>query len=97
MERKKMDILKLVAFISVFGCDLYGVKYTNLDQGKNNIYSYFIPKGWSEYRIKKSVTFLKKELVLRSEKADAENCISMGSLYKTMLNISIASPTTKTT
>lgn len=59
---KKLDILKVVAFANVYGLDLYGTKFTNLDCGKNNLASYFVDKlGWSMDKLKKIFSLLKKE------------------------------------
>lgn len=75
----KKDILKVVAHTQVFGLDIYGAKYTNIDCGKNNLKSYFVDKkGWSMNKLKKVVRLLAKEGIFISEKAD------MAGLYRMM-------------
>ncbi len=68
---KKKDILKVVAYIKVYGLDLYGTKHTNLDTGKGNLESYFCDKlDWSENRLKKIVSLLLHEGILNKAAAE---------------------------
>lgn len=65
------DIIKIVAYIKVFGMNIYGTMYTNLDCGKGNLESYFCSKkGWSPSKLERNVTALKRADILT--KATAE-------------------------
>lgn len=73
------DIIKVVAYIKVFGLDIYGVKHTNLDSGKGNLESYFCDKkNWSLSRLKKAVSLMLREGILK--KAPAEKGFKFYSL-----------------
>lgn len=85
----KKDILKLVAYFNVYGLDLYGVKHHGLDTGKNNLESYFCDKlNWSESKLKRLVSLLVREQVLRRERVEAGiTCLSLGILHRDFLYI----------
>lgn len=77
--KKIKDILKVIAYFRVFGLDLYGVKHSNLNTGKNNLESYFCAKkNWSPSRLKQAVDTMCKEGILR--KAAAETGLKFYSL-----------------
>jgi hypothetical protein len=68
---KIKDILKVVAYIRVYGLDLYGTKHTNLDTGKNNLESYFCDKlNWSQSRLKKIVSLFLRVGILTKKPAE---------------------------
>lgn len=80
------DLLKIIAFVKVYHSDVFGVKYFNVDQGKNNLESYFITKlGWSRYRIDKAIKLLRDEGIITKQKADAPNLYSLSFLHKMIL------------
>lgn len=87
---KTKDILKVVAYFSVYGLDIYAVKHHGYDTGKDNLVSYFCDKlNWSESKLLKIVRFLTKEGVLRREPADVGcKCYSLSLGYKTLLKLS---------
>lgn len=65
------DLLKIIAYIKVYGLDLYGVKHTNINCGKNNLESYFCTKlKWSEAKLKRLTAVLIQAGILRKEKAE---------------------------
>lgn len=86
---KKRDLLKIIAYIKIFGLDLYGKKHTNLDCGKNNLSSYFCDKlNWSESKLKNYVGYLTSNDILRKEKVDVGmKFYSMSNSHKLMLNL----------
>jgi len=71
------DLLKIIAFVKVYHEPIYSKIYFNIDQGKDNLESYFLPKGWSKNRIKKAVKKLREEGVIGKEKADCPNLYSL--------------------
>lgn len=79
------DILKIIAFVKVYNSSIFGVHYFNVDQGKDNLESYFLPLGWSRYRIDKAIKLLRDNYVINKEKADAPNLYSLSLLHKTFL------------
>lgn len=38
------DIIKVLAYFRVYGLNIYSKNYMNINQGKNNMLSYFKPK-----------------------------------------------------
>jgi hypothetical protein len=69
--KKIKDILKVIAYIRVFGLDLYGIKHSNLDTGKNNLESYFCAKkNWSPSRLKQAVDTMRRAGILKKEPAE---------------------------
>ena len=86
----KKDVLKVLAYTIVYGLDLYGVKYTNLDCGKDNLASYFVEKiGWTKERLKRVVSLLVKEQMF--QKAPAEAGMKFYKMsQKTILKIELA-------
>jgi len=81
------DLLKVVAFIKVYHTPVYAKMYFNLDHGKDNLHSYFIPRGWTKRRISIAVKKLKENFVISKEKADNTNLYSLSLLHKTYLNL----------
>lgn len=84
---KKKDILKVIAYIRVYGLDLYGTKHTNLDTGKGNLELYFCSKlNWSESRLKKIVSLLLSEGILNKKPAEPGfKFYALSSICKTQL------------
>jgi predicted nucleotidyltransferase len=82
------DLLKIIAFVKVYHSDVFGVKYFNVDQGKDNLESYFIAKlGWSRYRIDKAIKLLKECGAITKEKADAPHLYSLSMFHKLNLKL----------
>lgn len=79
------DILKIIAFVKVYNSMIFGVHYFNVDQGKDNLESYFLPLGWSRYRIDKAIKLLRDEGIITKQKADAPNLYSLSLLHKIIL------------
>lgn len=80
------DLLKIIAFVKVYHSDVFGVKYFNIDHGKDNLESYFIAKlGWSRYRIDKAIKLLKECGAIIKRTADVPNLYSLSILHKTFL------------
>lgn len=75
------DCIKIVAFVKVFITPIYSKKYFSIDHGKYNLESYFKPKGWSNYRIKKAIKKLKNEGFINKEKADNLNLYSLSIIH----------------
>jgi len=78
------DLLKIIAYTSVYGTNIYGVNHVGLDVGKNNLESYFVSKlGWSKNRLSKSVKKLLEVGIFTRVKADkGSTCFkSCGSNY----------------
>ena len=68
----KKDILKVIAHTQIYGLDLYGIKHTNLDCGKNNLSSHFVSKlGWTKVRLKRAVSTLVNENIFTKAPAEA--------------------------
>lgn len=81
------DLYKIIAFIKVYQNPVFGKLYFNIDHGKNNLESYFIPKGWTKNRIKKAVKQLKECGAVSKEKADNPNLYSLSFLHKLNLKL----------
>lgn len=65
----KRDLYKIVSYFRIYGLDLYGVKYLNLEVGKNNLIGYFCDKlGWSKYKLNKYIKLLRDEFVIDLDK-----------------------------
>ncbi len=55
----KKSILLVVAYFKVYGTSLYGSKHLGLDQGKDNLESYFCRHlGWSKVKLKKVIQIM---------------------------------------
>ena len=81
-----LDLLKIIAFVKVYHSDVFGVKYFNVDHGKDNLESYFINRlGWSGYRLHKTIKLLKDEGIITKQKADVPNLYSLSLLHKMTL------------
>lgn len=81
-----LDLLKIIAFVKVYHSDVFGVKYFNVDHGKNNLEAYFINRlGWSGYRLHKTIKLLKDEGIITKQKADVPNLYSLSLLHKMIL------------
>lgn len=88
---KKKDVLKVVSYFRVYGCDIYGSKHLGFDCGKNNLEGYFCEKlNWSESKLKKILSVLLSDIVLKKEYAEAGfKCYSLSSSYKHILKIAM--------
>jgi len=65
------DLLKIIAYSSVYCLQIYGAKYVGLDTGKNNLESYFVNKlRWSKTRLIKNVRILKESGILTKVPSD---------------------------
>ena len=77
------DIIKIIAFVKVYHSDVFGVKYFNVDHGKDNLETYFIAKlGWSRNRIDKAIKLLKECGAITKINADAPNLYSLSMFQK---------------
>ncbi len=89
MNIKKIDVLKIVAYFKVYGCDIYAKKHLGLDTGKNNLESYFC-RGhhkWTKHHLQQVVTFMTRECILNKEKGDPSfTPLSLSYLYKPLLS-----------
>lgn len=81
------DILKIIAFVKVYNETIHGVHYFNIDQGKDNLQSYFLPLGWTKSRINKAIKLLRDNEIIRKRTADASNLYSLSMFHKTYLKI----------
>jgi hypothetical protein len=66
------DLLKVIAYIRVYGMDLYGTKHTNIDTGKGNLESYFCGKlNWSQSKVSRLARVLIGADILTKQPAEA--------------------------
>lgn len=79
------DLLMIIAFVKVYNDSIFCVHYFNLDQGKDNLESYFLPRGWTKSRIRKAVKILRDNGIVDKVKADAPNLYKLSLLHKTQL------------
>ncbi len=76
IKNSACDALKIYAFFQVFGTNIYGSRYANIDSGKNNLSDYFISlKGWSKRRLTEAIRNAKKCCYIYNKKSD------IGGLY----------------
>lgn len=82
------DLFKIIAFVKIYGLSIYGTKHFNVDHGKDNLESYFLPLGWTKTKIKEAVKILRDNDIITKVKADAPNFYSLSSdsFIKTMLS-----------
>lgn len=73
------DILIILATINVYGMKIYSKSYSNIDTGKNNLYSILWKKGFTVSRIVRTVKLLKQEGLLIKEWSDNGNFFSVTS------------------
>jgi len=64
------DIIKIIAFIRVYQEPIYGKRYFNLDHGKYNLESYFLPRGFTKTRLKKVLKIMLEDGMISKEKGD---------------------------